>query len=132
MKNIMTYAQALNFAIDSLDNEMVCERLVALRDSLAKRSSHSEESRAKAYAKRKAQNAENRAVMLSSVLPILRETIPSTKETAMTVKDIFAMCEERLPEDFTNGKVQYILLNDLPEVCKVVSKGKPNRYYIKN
>ena len=35
----MTYVEALNFAIDNLDNAEVVERLIALRDATAKRNS---------------------------------------------------------------------------------------------
>ena len=129
MKNTMTYAQALNFAIDTISDEIVKDRLTTLRDTLAKRSQRSEDSKAKANAKRKMKNAENRAAMLAQVLPILSDNMPTSSGTAMTAKEIFAACEASLPDGFTSAKVQYILLNDMPEIRRVENKGKANAYF---
>ena len=131
MKNTMTYAQALTIAIDTIEDTIVRDRLTTLRETLAKRSgSKSDESKAKANAKRKAKNAEARAIMLSEVLPIIRDVIPTTSDCAMTAKDIFGACAEALPEGFTVGKVQYILLHDIPEIQRIEAKNSPNGYYI--
>lgn len=129
MKNTMTYAQALNFAIDTISDEIVRERLTTLRDTLARRSQRSEGSKEKANAKRKAKNAENRAALLAKVLPVLHDNMPTTITTAMTAKEIFTACETKLPENFTSAKVQYVLLNDMPEVRKIEVKNKPNAYF---
>ena len=129
MKNTMTYAQALNIAIDSISDNIVRERLTALRDTLAKRSQRSDASKEKANAQRKAKNAANRAQILAQVLPIISDNMPTDADTAMTAKEIFAECVG-LPEGFTSAKVQYILLNDMPNVRKVEVKGKPNAYFI--
>ena len=50
----------------------------------------------------------------------------------MTAKEIFAAASGRLPKDFTDKKVQYILLNEMKdEIIKTEAKGKPNTYRLK-
>ena len=127
MKNTMTYAVALSTAIETMKdtNPEVAERLTALRATLAKRSQRSEDSKAKAYGKRKEQNAAKRAEMCAQVVPILREVMT----TDMTAKEIFATAQDRLPKDFTANKVQAILLREMKdEVIKTETKGKANTY----
>ena len=127
MKNTMTYAVALTTAIDSMKDTMpeVAERLTALRDTLAKRSQRSDDSKAKASAKRKEQNAAKRAEMCAQIVPILRDAIT----TDMTAKEIFTAAQDHLPQDFTAAKVQAILLREMKdEVIKTESKGKANTY----
>ena len=125
---MMTYNSALNIAIDSLStsNPDVAERLTTLRDTLAKRSgSRSDESKAKASAKRKEATAKARLELCAQIIPILRETIT----TDMTAKEIFEAAKARLPEDFTAPKVQNILIREMaPELVKTETKGKPNTY----
>ena len=127
MKNILTYAAALNIAIDSLKDTQpaVANRLSDLRESLAKRSQHSDEHKARANEKRKEKTAAQRAELCEQVIPILREVIT----TDMTAKEIFAAAQERLPQDFTAGKVQAILLREMKdELVKTETKGKANTY----
>ena len=127
MKNTMTYAVALTTAIDIMKDTMpeVAERLTALRATLAKRSQRSDDSKAKANAKRKDANAKARAELCEQVVPILRDVIT----TDMTAKEIFAAAQERLPQDFTVGKVQAILLREMKdEVVKTETKNKANTY----
>lgn len=127
MKNTMTYAVALTTAIDTMKDTMpeVAERLTALRATLAKRSQRSDDSKAKANAKRKDANAKARAELCEQVVPILRDVIT----TDMTAKEIFAAAQERLPQDFTVGKVQAILLREMKdEVVKTETKNKANTY----
>jgi hypothetical protein len=127
MKNTMTYAVALSTAIETIKDTMpeVAERLTALRETLAKRSQRSEDSKAKASAKRKEQNAVKRAELCAQVVPILRDVMT----TDMTAKEIFAVAQERLPQDFTAAKVQAILLREMKdEVIKTETKGKANTY----
>lgn len=53
-------------------------------------------------------------------------------DTALTVKDIFAACEDELPEGFTSHKIQYGLLhywND--EVVKIDNGKAPFTYQVK-
>ena len=123
----MTYAVALSTAIETMKDTMpeVAERLTALRETLAKRSQRSEDSKAKASAKRKEQNAVKRAELCAQVVPILRDVMT----TDMTAKEIFAVAQERLPQDFTAAKVQAILLREMKdEVIKTETKGKANTY----
>lgn len=129
MKNTITRVDALNIAINSIPMDIenpteVVEVLTKIRDQIAKPRKSSEEAKAKAKAKR----ADARATLLAPVLPILRDTIT----TDMTAKEIFAAAQERLPKDFTDKKVQYILLNEMKdEVVKTEVKGKPNTYRLK-
>lgn len=134
MKNTITRVDALNFAIDciqsapayseSLGDGEVVEVLTKIRDQIAKPRKSSDEAKAKAKAKR----ADARATMLAPVLPILREVITAD----MTAKEVFTAASDRLPKDFTDKKVQYILLNEMKdEVIKTEVKGKPNTYRLK-
>lgn len=132
MKN-MTYATAIENAISALsildstecDRDATIERLEALRETLEKRSQRSEDSKAKASAKRKEATAKARAEMCAQVVPILREVIT----TDMTAKEIYAAARERLPQDFSAAKVQNILLREMKdELVKTETKGKANTY----
>ena len=127
MKNTMTYAVALSTAIDTIKdaNPIVAERLTALRESVIKRAERSDEAKAKASQKRKANTAAKRAELAAQVVPILREVITSD----MTAKEIFAAAQERLPQDFTAPKVQTYLLREMKdELVKTEAKGKANTY----
>lgn len=129
MKNTITRIDALNIAINSIPMDIenpteVVEVLTKIRDQIAKPRKVSEDTKARAKAKR----ANERAVLMAQVLPILRDTIT----TDMTAKEIFAAASDRLPKDFTDKKVQYILLNEMKdEVIKTEVKGKPNTYRLK-
>ena len=126
MKNTLTRVDALNIAINSIPMDIenpteVVEVLTKIRDQIAKPRKTSDEAKAKAKAKR----ADARATLMAQVLPILRDTIT----TDMTAKEIFTAAQERLPQDFTDKKVQYILLTEMKdEVVKTEAKGKPNTY----
>lgn len=135
MKNTITRVDALNFAIDTIShieaygdevarqNDIV-DVLTKIRDQIAKPRKTSDETKAK----RKEKRAEARAALMAQVLPILRDTIT----TDMTAKEIFAAASDRLPKDFTDKKVQYILLNEMKdEVIKTEAKNKPNTYRLK-
>ena len=129
MKNTITRVDALNIAINSIPMDIenpteVVEVLTKIRDQIAKPRKTSDEAKAKAKAKR----ADARSALMAQVLPILRDTIT----TDMTAKEIFTAAQERLPQDFTDKKVQYILLNDMKdEVVKTEIKGKANTYRLK-
>lgn len=126
MKNTITRVDALNFAIDTIktyreNDDAVCDILAKIRDQIAKPRKTSDEAKAKAKAKR----ADVRSALMAQVVPVLREVIT----TDMTAKEIFAAAQERLPQDFTDKKVQYILLNEMKdEVVKTEAKGKANTY----
>ena len=132
MKNTLTRVDALNFAIDELskggqvDTEYteVVEILTKIRDQIAKPRKTSEDTKARAKAKR----ANERAVLMAQVLPIVREGVAD----GGTAKEIFERCADALPADFTAAKVQYILLHEMAdEVVKTEAKGKPNIYTMK-
>lgn len=115
---------ALNTVIKCNDNPDVCEVLTTMIAQLSKPRKTSDEAKAKAKAKR----ADARSALLAQVLPVLRDTIT----TDMTAKEIFTAAADRLPKDFTDKKVQYILLNEMKdEVVKTEAKGKPNTYRLK-
>ena len=119
----MTKKDALTVALNFIpaDESKAREIITSMIEQLSKQRKTSDEAKAKAKAKR----ADARATLLAQVLPILRDTIT----TDMTAKEIFAAAQERLPQDFTDKKVQYILLNEMKdEVVKTEAKGKPNTY----
>lgn len=128
----MTYTDALDFAtvvINSMEQTeqtiTALNKIAALRATLIKRGERSDEAKEKASTKRKEQTAAKRAELCAQVVPILRDVMT----TDMTAKEIFAAAKERLPQDFTVNKVQYILLNDMKgEVVKTEAKNKPNTY----
>lgn len=126
MKNTITRVDALNIAINSIPMDIenpteVVEVLTKIRDQIAQPHKVSEDTKARAKAKR----ANERAVLMAKVLPILRDTITAD----MTAKEIFTAAANRLPQDFTAAKVQYILLNEMKdEVVKTEAKGKANTY----
>jgi len=135
MKNTITRVDALNFAIDELskggqvDTEYteVVEILAKIRDQIAKPHKTSEDTKARAKAKR----ANERAVLMAKVLPVLRDAL-SKYEVGVTAKELYANCADKLPEDFTALKVQAVLLREMKdEIVKTETKGKPNLYEIK-
>ena len=129
MKNTITRVDALNFAINAIDqctetDAEVVAILEKIRDQIAKPRKTSDEAKAKAKAKR----ADARAELMEQVLPIIREGIAD----GGTAKEIFERCADALPADFTAAKVQYILLHELAdEVVKTEQKGKPNVYTLR-
>ena len=123
----MTYAQALNFAIDTLQDEAVIERLTTLRDTLAKRSGHgsSDEAKAKANAKRREETANARLQPVNEVSPILRKYLKQDT----TAKDLFEKAKDELPSDFSAAKVQNVLIREMaPELIKTENKRGANTY----
>jgi len=129
MKNTITRVDALNYAINAIDqctdtDAEVVAILEKIRDQIAKPRKVSEDTKARAKAKR----ANERAVLMAQVLPIIRKGVAD----GGTAKEIFERCADALPADFTANKVQYILLNEMAdEVVKTEAKGKPNVYTMK-
>jgi len=129
MKNTITRIDALNIAINSIPMDIenpteVVEVLTKIRDQIAKPRKASEDTKAKAKAKR----ADARSALMAQVLPILRDALTE----GGTAKEIFERCADALPEDFTSAKVQYILLHELAdEVVKTEVKGKANTYTLR-
>ena len=129
MKNTITRVDALNYAINAIDqctdtDTEVVAILEKIRDQIAKPRKTSEDTKARAKAKR----ANERAVLMAQVLPIIREGIAD----GGTAKEIYERCADALPADFTVAKVQYILLHEMAdEVVKTEAKNKPNIYTMK-
>lgn len=132
MKNTITRVDALNYAIAAVTNstevltnpDEIVEVLTKIRDQIAKPRKSSEDTKARAKAKR----ANERAILMAQVLPIVREGVAD----GGTAKEIYERCADALPADFTAAKVQYILLHEMAdEVIKVEQKGKPNIYKLK-
>lgn len=122
----MTKKDALTVALNFVpaDESKAREIITSMIDQLSKPRKSSDEAKAKAKAKR----ADARAALMAQVLPVLRDVIT----TDMTAKAIFTAASDRLPKDFTDKKVQYILLNEMKdEVVKTEAKGKPNTYRLK-
>ena len=132
MKNTMTRVDALNIAINSIPMDIenpteVVEVLTKIRDGIAKPRKTSEESKAKAKAKR----ADARSALMAQVLPILRDAL-TMYPNGLTAKALYETCAETLPEGFSTAKVQYILLNEMKdEVKKTEAKGKANIYTLR-
>ena len=133
----MTKVEALRVAIDELrimdatDSTLVPKAVEAIDvlegmvAQLSKPRKTSDEAKAKAKAKR----ADARSKMLAEVLPVLRVVL--TGADGFTAKELYDRCADQLPADFTDKKVQYILLHDLAEeVIKTEVKGKANTYRI--
>lgn len=123
----MTKVHALNYAIDAVcemgwDNgSEITDILGTMVTQLSKPRKTSDE----AKAKRKEKNAQARAALMEQVLPVIREGISD----GGTAKEIFERCKESLPKDFSDKKVQYILLHEMAEeVEKIEAKGKANVY----
>lgn len=132
MKNTITRVDALNYAIAAVANsteiltnpDEIVEVLTKMRDQIVKSHKTSDESKAKAKAKR----ADARATLMAQVLPIVRESVA----IGGTAKEIYERCADALPADFTAAKVQYILRREMAdEVSKIEQKGKPNVYTLR-
>ena len=122
----MTKNVALTTALTFIPTEQteVREVITKMIEQLSKPRSASEDTKARAKAKR----ANERAVLMAQVLPIIREAVAD----GGTAKEIFERCANALPADFTAAKVQYILLHEMAdEVVKTEAKGKPNIYTMK-
>ena len=138
----MTYTTAIENAISALsclsdfdaaeiDRDATVERLEALRAQISKRGERSDEAKAKANEKRKEKKAAERSALLAQVMPVLTANLPTTADTAITARELFGACKDKLPSDFSLSRVQYVLLNDMPDVQKIEAKGKPNLYFRK-
>jgi len=133
MKNTITRVDALNIAINSIPMDIenpteVVEVLTKIRDQIAKPRKTSDEAKAKAKAKR----ADARATLMAQVLPILRDGLSNYPDVGQTAKELYEGNRDILPADFTDKKVQYILLHEMKdEVIKTEAKGKPNIYRLK-
>ena len=133
MKNIITYTTALDYVLTNYPvPENIAERLTALKVSVEKRNaSHgSDEAKAKANEKRKAETAAKRAEFLTKVVPIVRKGLSTTPRTD---KEIYNAIEGDVPADMTLARVRYMLVHNEvgADVVKVDNGKNPNTYYIK-
>ena len=104
--------------------EEVREVITKMIEQLSKPRKSSDEAKAKAKDKR----AKARTALMEQVLPIIREAVAD----GGTAKEIYERCADALPADFTDKKVQYILLHEMAdEVVKTEAKNKPNVYTMK-
>ena len=125
----MTKKDALTIAINSIDNEEVKSVLTNMVAQLEKPRKISDEAKAAASAKRKAETAAHRAAFVNAVAPVLRKYLTAD----MTAKELFAAAQSELPAAVTAPQIQNILLREMaPELIKTETKGKPNTYRLAN
>lgn len=130
----MTKIEALTAArVNFAEDTDVYTTLTKMIDTIqhayeARKNRISDEERAAASVRRKAETAVRRATLMRQVLPVLRTNLIED----VTAKELYATCAADLPEDWTANKVQYALLHELAdEVIKTEAKGKPNVYRLK-
>lgn len=90
------------------------EVLASYKATLDKPRTVSPETAAKREAAAEAKKAETkaaRAKLVAEVAPILRKYLV----TDLTAKELFEVAKGELPEDFTSGKVQNILIREMKE-----------------
>lgn len=125
----MTKKNALTIALSTIDNaeaRTVIEAMIAQLDQ--KRTPEQKEA---ANSARKAKTAAARAELVAKVAPILREGLSHTLQ-GVTVKELFGMVQNELPEDFSVAKVQNILLREMRDELDIIeTKGKANTYRLK-
>ena len=131
-KNIITYTAALDYVLSNYPvPENIAERLTSLKLSVEKRNaSHgSDEARAKAAEKRKAETAAKRAGLIEQVAPAIRAAMSTTPKTEM---EIFEAAKNSLPADFSAVKVRNVLLREMAdEVVKNDNGRNPNTYALR-
>lgn len=128
----MTKKDALVFAINTLATDNNNDDVVAVLQKMVEQLSAprhvSDETKAKANAKRKNATAVARAKLVAKVAPVLREGLTHTLQ-GVTAKELFILVMDNLPEDFTAPKVQNILLREMKDELEIIeNKGKANLY----
>lgn len=128
---IITRKDALTTALTYIpeDKTAVREVINKMIDQLAKSHTPSDEARAKANEKRKADTAAKRAEFLKTAVPVVRKAMTSTPQTD---KEIYAAMVD-IPTDLTVEKVRYMLVHNEvgADVVKCDNGKNPNTYYIK-
>ena len=128
-KNIITYAMALDYALAHCPDmpANISERLNELKTAIGKR--NSAHSKAEAVAARKEKREAERAVVVNSVSPIIREVLTTTPQTDT---EIYEKCRDRLPEGMTLARVRYMLSRGEcgEDVAKEGNGRNPNTYRI--
>ena len=136
--NVMTKKAALELAIATLstsnENDGTMQTLVkmdavkTLQKMVAQLSAPrhiSDDTKARANAKRKNDTAVARAELVAKVAPVLRKYLASD----VTAKELFEQAKAELPDDFSAAKVQNVLLREMAvELVKTEVKGKANTY----
>ena len=108
--------------------EEVREVLQNMIEQLSKPHKTSDDAKARAKAKR----ANDRAVVVAQIAPILREGLTHTLQ-GITAKELFSLVKGKLPEDYTAAKVQAMLLRDMRDELIITEvKGKANTYALKS
>lgn len=128
----MTKKDALTIALstmaDDTDAKIVIKAMIAQLDQKRTRTPEQKEA---ASAARKAKTAAARAELIAKVAPILREGLSHTLQ-GVTVKELFGMVQNELPEDFSVAKVQNVLLREMRDELDIIeTKGKANTYRLK-
>lgn len=119
---------ALSTMADDTDAKTVIEAMIAQLDQKHTRTPEQKEA---ASAARRAKTAAARAELIAKVAPVLREGLSHTLQ-GVTVKELFGMVQNELPEDFSVAKVQNILLREMRDELDIVeTKGKANTYRLK-
>lgn len=129
----MTRKNAVLYAINTLENmpadiavnPEVVPVLYNLYNQLAKTHPASEEKKAE----RKAANAAARTALMEKVIPVLTAALTGTD--GLTAKELYEVCKDNLPEDFSTSKVQAVLIRELKgtvEVIEGTKKAPANRY----
>lgn len=72
------------------------------------------------------EKARANADLYAAATPVVKAVMSATP---MTAKEIYAACENELPEGFTANKVQYLLLHQLADVVKKHDNGKNANSY---
>lgn len=127
----MTKKNALTVALNALNmvnTEDAIEARVtvqAMIDALSKTRALSDEAKAAQGEARRAKTAAARAELVAKVAPVIRAAMTTEPQTA---KEIFANCVG-LPDGFTPGKVQNVLLREMRDSITVTeAKGHANTY----
>ena len=102
------------------------EVVTKMIESLSVTRTLSDEAKAAQSEARKAKTAAARAELVAKVAPAIKAVLTTEPQTA---KQIFSAAQKNLPENFTDKKVQYVLLHEMREGIKVIEKkGEPNYY----
>ena len=59
--------------------------------------------------------------LYASAMPVVEKVLDTTPRTS---KEIFALCENELPDGFTANKVQYLILHQLADKVEKHENGK--------
>ena len=129
----MTRKNAVLYAINTLENmpadiavnPEVVPVLYNLYNQLAKTRPVTEEKKAE----RKAANAAARIALMQEVIPVLTAALKGSD--GLTAKELYEVCKDKLPENFSTSKVQAVLLRELKGEVDVIEGTKhapANRY----